>query len=194
MTDDKTRGEVEDMCMVFHQSIRQLAEEFRRYGFLLLCWSSMDHHVKDINTAHMNLGQLGGGLKVELALQILAAALLYYANQLLGAHTNLQGATEVQAAACSADAQQVCQAMQYCISNTVAAGARRQDCVPCNSPFCRYAVGLDKLLAAESEVNVMKQELIELQPKLIQTGKALLHAPNLPIPITDQTARTHLCQ
>lgn len=35
----------------------------------------------------------------------------------------------------------------------------------------RYEVGLEKLLAAEGEVNVMKQELIELQPKLIETGK-----------------------
>lgn len=34
----------------------------------------------------------------------------------------------------------------------------------------RYEVGLDKLLAAEGEVNVMKQELIELQPKLVETG------------------------
>ena len=34
----------------------------------------------------------------------------------------------------------------------------------------RYEVGLEKLLAAESDVNIMKQELIELQPKLIQTG------------------------
>lgn len=31
-------------------------------------------------------------------------------------------------------------------------------------------VGLEKLLAAEGEVNVMKQELINLQPKLIETG------------------------
>jgi dynein heavy chain len=30
MTDDRTRAEVEDMCMVFHQSVRQLADEFRR--------------------------------------------------------------------------------------------------------------------------------------------------------------------
>lgn len=32
-------------------------------------------------------------------------------------------------------------------------------------------VGLEKLLAAEGEVNVMKQELIDLQPKLIETGE-----------------------
>lgn len=31
-------------------------------------------------------------------------------------------------------------------------------------------VGLRKLLDAEGEVNVMKQELIALQPKLIETG------------------------
>ena len=31
--------------------------------------------------------------------------------------------------------------------------------------------GLQKLLAAESEVNIMKEELIQLQPKLIATGK-----------------------
>ncbi len=36
---------------------------------------------------------------------------------------------------------------------------------------CRYEVGLQKLLAAESEVNIMKEELIQLQPKLIATGK-----------------------
>ncbi|KAG1667277.1 hypothetical protein FOA52_012566 [Chlamydomonas sp. UWO 241] len=35
----------------------------------------------------------------------------------------------------------------------------------------RYEVGLDKLLAAEADVNVMKTELIELQPKLIVAGK-----------------------
>ena len=36
---------------------------------------------------------------------------------------------------------------------------------------CRYEAGLQKLLAAEGEVNVMKEELIQLQPKLIATGK-----------------------
>jgi hypothetical protein len=35
----------------------------------------------------------------------------------------------------------------------------------------RYETGLQKLLAAEAEVANMKQELIELQPKLIQTQK-----------------------
>ena len=35
----------------------------------------------------------------------------------------------------------------------------------------RYETGLQKLLAAEAEVATMKQELIELQPKLIQTQK-----------------------
>ena len=35
----------------------------------------------------------------------------------------------------------------------------------------RYEAGLQKLLAAEGEVNVMKEELILLQPKLIATGK-----------------------
>jgi hypothetical protein len=35
----------------------------------------------------------------------------------------------------------------------------------------RYEVGLEKLLTAEKEVNIMKQELIELQPKLIETGE-----------------------
>lgn len=34
----------------------------------------------------------------------------------------------------------------------------------------RYEIGLEKLLAAEADVNVMKQELIELQPKLVETG------------------------
>lgn len=34
----------------------------------------------------------------------------------------------------------------------------------------RYEVGLEKLLAAEKEVNIMKVELIQLQPKLIETG------------------------
>lgn len=37
--------------------------------------------------------------------------------------------------------------------------------------ICRYEAGLQKLLAAEGEVNVMKEELIQLQPKLIATGK-----------------------
>lgn len=37
--------------------------------------------------------------------------------------------------------------------------------------MCCAQVGLDKLLTAEREVNVMKQELIELQPKLIETGE-----------------------
>ena len=35
----------------------------------------------------------------------------------------------------------------------------------------RYQIGLEKLLAAEADVNIMKTELIELQPKLIETGK-----------------------
>ena len=35
----------------------------------------------------------------------------------------------------------------------------------------RYQVGLEKLLAAEADVTVMKTELIELQPKLVETGK-----------------------
>jgi hypothetical protein len=34
----------------------------------------------------------------------------------------------------------------------------------------RYEVGLEKLLSAEGQVNTMKQELIQLQPKLIETG------------------------
>ena len=44
----------------------------------------------------------------------------------------------------------------------------------CSHPsldICRYEAGLQKLLAAEGEVNVMKEELIQLQPKLIATGK-----------------------
>lgn len=36
----------------------------------------------------------------------------------------------------------------------------------------RYEVGLGKLLAAEADVGVMKAELIELQPKLVETGGA----------------------
>lgn len=32
-------------------------------------------------------------------------------------------------------------------------------------------MGLEKLLAAESDVGVMKEELIALQPKLIETSK-----------------------
>lgn len=35
----------------------------------------------------------------------------------------------------------------------------------------RYEVGLEKLLAAEQDVGAMKEELIALQPKLIETGK-----------------------
>jgi dynein heavy chain len=35
----------------------------------------------------------------------------------------------------------------------------------------RYEVGLEKLLSAEGQVNTMKQELIQLQPKLIETGR-----------------------
>ena len=35
----------------------------------------------------------------------------------------------------------------------------------------RYQIGLEKLFAAEADVNVMKTELIELQPKLVETGK-----------------------
>lgn len=34
----------------------------------------------------------------------------------------------------------------------------------------RYEVGLEKLLAAEKEVGIMKQELLALQPKLVETG------------------------
>ncbi|EFJ50020.1 dynein heavy chain 6 [Volvox carteri f. nagariensis] len=35
----------------------------------------------------------------------------------------------------------------------------------------RYEVGLEKLLSAEHDIGVMKEELIALQPKLIETGK-----------------------
>lgn len=35
----------------------------------------------------------------------------------------------------------------------------------------RYQVGLEKLLNAEDQVSTMKQELIDLQPQLIATGK-----------------------
>lgn len=35
----------------------------------------------------------------------------------------------------------------------------------------RYEVGLEKLLSAETDVGAMKEELIALQPKLIETGK-----------------------
>lgn len=35
----------------------------------------------------------------------------------------------------------------------------------------RYEIGLQKLLSAETDVNAMKTDLIELQPKLIETGK-----------------------
>ena len=41
----------------------------------------------------------------------------------------------------------------------------------CGCYMYRYEAGLQKLLAAEGEVNVMKEELIQLQPKLIATGK-----------------------
>lgn len=37
--------------------------------------------------------------------------------------------------------------------------------------LCRYEIGLQKLLSAETDVNAMKTDLIELQPKLIETGK-----------------------
>ena len=37
--------------------------------------------------------------------------------------------------------------------------------------ICRYEAGLQKLLAAEGEVSMMKEELIQLQPPLIATGK-----------------------
>lgn len=35
----------------------------------------------------------------------------------------------------------------------------------------RYEVGLSKLFAAESDVAVMKEELVALQPQLVATGK-----------------------
>ncbi len=38
----------------------------------------------------------------------------------------------------------------------------------------RYEVGLDKLLSAEQDVNTMKGELIALQPKLVETGEAMV--------------------
>lgn len=43
--------------------------------------------------------------------------------------------------------------------------------IVCVSHCFSLQVGLRKLLDAEGEVNVMKQELIALQPKLIETGR-----------------------
>jgi hypothetical protein len=44
-------------------------------------------------------------------------------------------------------------------------------CLQVHQRRTRYEAGLQKLLAAEAEVATMKQELIDLQPKLIQTSK-----------------------
>ncbi len=43
-------------------------------------------------------------------------------------------------------------------------------CMQVHNMKRRYEVGLEKLLAAEADVNTMKAELIELQPKLVETG------------------------
>ncbi|KAF6265404.1 dynein heavy chain 6 [Scenedesmus sp. NREL 46B-D3] len=95
------RSAVEDACMLFHTSIRALAEEYRR---------ELGRHTYVTPTSYLEL--------------------IYTYQELLG--------------------QQRAAVLQL----------RR-----------RYEVGLEKLLAAEGEVNVMKQELINLQPKLIETGK-----------------------
>eukprot|EP00878_Enallax_costatus_P031925 GHUV01034994.1.p1 GENE.GHUV01034994.1~~GHUV01034994.1.p1 ORF type:complete len:506 (+),score=169.08 GHUV01034994.1:358-1875(+) len=95
------RSAVEDACMLFHTSIRQLAEDNRR---------ELGRHTYVTPTSYLEL--------------------IYTYNELLGAQRS--------------NVQQLQR---------------------------RYEVGLEKLLTAEGEVNVMKQELIELQPKLIETGK-----------------------
>uniref|UniRef100_A0A383V949 AAA+ ATPase domain-containing protein n=1 Tax=Tetradesmus obliquus TaxID=3088 RepID=A0A383V949_TETOB len=98
---DMLRSAVEDACMLFHTSIRPLAEDYRR---------ELGRHTYVTPTSYLEL--------------------IYTYKGLLG--------------------QQRAAVLQL----------RR-----------RYEVGLEKLLAAEGEVNVMKQELIDLQPKLIGTGK-----------------------
>ncbi|KAL6759980.1 dynein heavy chain 6 [Haematococcus lacustris] len=101
MDSEHTRTAVEDMCMVFHQTVRDLAEEFYR-----------------------------------------EAKRYYYATptsylELIQTYKELLGT-----------------------KRTTMQQLKR-----------RYEVGLQKLLAAEADVNDMKVELIELQPKLIETGK-----------------------
>lgn len=62
----------------------------------------------------------------------------------------------------------------------------------------RYGVGLTKLLAAEQEVSVMKQELIALQPRLVQTGagQGLVtpqpHPVGAPFPATGAQSQRYL--
>ncbi|KAK9829119.1 hypothetical protein WJX72_004004 [[Myrmecia] bisecta] len=101
MEDDDTRAAVEQMCMVFHQSARQLAADFLQ---------QLQRHYYATPTSYLEL--------ISTYKQLLAAK-----------------------------------------RNQVQTLKRR------------YETGLEKLLAAESEVNVMKEELTALQPRLIATGK-----------------------
>eukprot|EP00798_Chlamydomonas_sp_ICE-L_P008519 gene8518-4817_t len=99
MDTEETRASVEDMCMVFHQTVRSLADKFYR---------QLQRHYYATPTSYLELIQTY--------------------KELLGSKRK----TVYQR---------------------------------------RYQVGLEKLLAAEQDVNVMKKELIELQPKLVETGK-----------------------
>lgn len=98
---EHTRSAVEDMCMVFHQSVRDLAADFQR---------QLQRHYYATPTSYLELIQT-------------------YKDLLSSKRKAVNGLKR------------------------------------------RYEVGLEKLLAAEADVNVMKQELIELQPKLVETGK-----------------------
>ncbi|GFR44543.1 hypothetical protein Agub_g5814 [Astrephomene gubernaculifera] len=101
MDSSETRGAVEDMCMEFHVTVRQLANDFK---------AELGRHYYTTPTSYLEL--------IQTYKELL-----------------------------SAKRKQV-------------HGLKR-----------RYEVGLDKLLAAEHDIGVMKEELIALQPKLIETGK-----------------------
>lgn len=97
----ETREAVEDMCMVFHQSVVSLADQFYR----------------------------------DLKRPYYATPTSYL--ELIQTYKDLLGAKRKQVS-----------------------DMKR-----------RYEIGLDKIFAAEHDVGLMKTELIELQPKLVETGK-----------------------
>ena len=101
MKDQKIRNDVEDMCMIMHQDVRTLADEF---------YADLKRHYYATPTSYLELISMYKTLLADKRKEVMTMK-------------------------------------------------------------TRYEVGLEKLLGAEKSVGEMKEELIALQPVLIQTSK-----------------------
>ncbi len=141
MESAETRAAVEDMCMVFHQTVRHLADDFLR---------DAQRFYYATPTSYLELIQTFKELlTIKRSTVRCAATTLPQPPRLLPScpRTAKRRGRSCASVTHSPHAAQVHQMKR------------------------RYEVGLEKLLAAESDVNIMKKELIELQPKLVETGK-----------------------